>query len=226
MNNRNNKIDDGFNSELVNGATFDGIFEIPHVYAPQKIYIPSSVIPFSMRNRSQAHEEFVHFYEHDIMFADILSDMEYRTAELSVFPGVITPDFSLYRDMPLTHQISNTYFNRAVGHYMQSKGLYVIPNIRWGDERSYTRVFSDYEVPFAFAGVDRYSIVSVGSYGCMKSRENRFYFSEGLNAMLDELEPVVVLVYGSMPDEVFGPHEGRTSFVHFPDWTSSIRRCG
>ena len=30
--------------------------------------------------------------------------------------------------------------NRAVGHYLQSQGLYVIPNIRWGDERSFTTV--------------------------------------------------------------------------------------
>ena len=219
-----NKIVDGFNPELVYGATFDGIFEIPHVYAPKKINIPSSVIPFSMRNRSQAQEEIVHFYEHDAKFADILEDIENKTAELSEFRGVITPDFSLYRDMPLTHQISNTYFNRAVGCYLQSKGLYVIPNIRWGDERSYSRIFGANEIPFAFAGVDRYSIVSVGTYGCMKNRENRFFFSEGLNAMLYELEPEFVLVYGSMPDEIFGPHEGKTTFVHFPDWTSSKRR--
>lgn len=224
MNNYINKINDGFNPELVNGATFDGVFEIPHVYAPNEKIIPSSMIPFSMRNRSQTHEEFVHFYEHDVNFTDILEDIEYHTAELSEFRGVITPDFSLYRDMPLTHQISNTYFNRAVGYYLQSKGLYVIPNIRWGDERTYTRYFGKNEVPLAFAGVDKRGIVAVGSYGCIKNRENRFYFCEGLAALLDELEPKVVIVYGAMPDDVFSPYKERAIFKHFSDWTSTKRR--
>ena len=215
------KIIDGFNSELVRGAAFDGVFEIPYIQAPDEIIIPSAVIPFSVRSRSQSNEEFVHFYEHDICFADILSKVRERTAELSVFCGVITPDFSLYRDMPLTHQISNTYFNRAVGYYFQTQGLYVVPNIRWGDERSYTRFFFEDEIPFAFAGVDKHSIVSVGSYGCLKNPENRFYFKEGLAAMLDELEPQVVLVYGAMPEDVFDPYIDRTCFVNYPDWTST-----
>ena len=224
MNNRNNKIDDGFKSELVNGATFDGIFEIPHVCAPKEIKIPLSVIPYSLRNRSQSHNDFVHFYEHDTKFAEILTDVKYHTAELSEFCGVITPDFSLYRDIPFANQISNTYFNRAVGYYMQTQGLYVIPNIRWGDERTYTRCFGKNEVPLAFAGADKHSIVAVGSYGCMKNRDNRFYFSEGLTAMINELEPKVVLVYGSMPDDVFGPHKGKTRFINYSDWTSTQRR--
>lgn len=218
------KTEDGFNPELVNGATFDGLFEIPHIFAPKKIKIPSSLIPFSVRKQSHTHAECVHFYEYDVKFAGILEDVKYHTAELSEFFGVITPDYSLYRDMPFTHQISNTYFNRAVGYYLQSHGLYVIPNIRWGDERTYTRCFGESEVPLAFAGVEKHSIVSVGSYGCMRNRDNRFYFSEGLTAMINELEPKVVLVYGSMPDDIFGPHKGRTHFINFPDWTSTQRR--
>ena len=53
--------------------------------------------------------------------------------------------------------------NRAVGCYLQSHGVYVIPNVRWGDERSYTTV----ELPekFAFLGVPKNSIVSIGTYG-------------------------------------------------------------
>ena len=112
--------------------------------------------------------------------------------------------------------------NRAVGCYLQSQGLYVIPNVRWGDERSYTTV----ELPekFAFLGVPKNSIVSIGTYGCIKSRENKQYFVEGLSAMLDELSPEVVLVYGGMPESIFGQFKGKTKFVNYPDWISTKRR--
>lgn len=44
-------IDDGCNPELVVGARFDGIFEIPVIERPAHITIPDSIVPFSERNR-------------------------------------------------------------------------------------------------------------------------------------------------------------------------------
>lgn len=41
--------------------------------------------------------------------------------------------------------------------------------------------------------------------------------------MLDELEPEYVLIYGSMPDSIFGDLVDRTNFVHYRDWTSKVR---
>ncbi len=37
------------------------------------------------------------------------------------FRGVITPDFSVYRDMPLVMQQWNIYRSRAIGHWLQEK---------------------------------------------------------------------------------------------------------
>ena len=39
---------------------------------------------------------------------------------LSKYGGVITPDYSLYRDMPLSMQIWNIFRSRALGSYLQS----------------------------------------------------------------------------------------------------------
>ena len=215
-------IDDGFNAELVANAYFEGIMEIPILSKPKEIIIPSAVIPFSMANRSTDHSEFLHFYEHDKRFSDVLTATKEQLSVLQEFAGVISPDCSLYRDMPLCLQIANTYMNRAVGYYLQSQELYVIPNVRWGDERTYTTV----ELPekIAFLGVPRNSIVSIGTYGCIKSAKNKRYFQEGLTAMLDELTPQVVLVYGAMPDSIFAPVKDRARFVNFPDWISTKRR--
>lgn len=211
-------IDDGFRSDLVNGATFQGIFEIPELPKPKEMIIPKNIIPVTSMKYTKNHSEFVGFYVHDIKFSDVLTSTDDYLDELSKFPGVISPDCSLYRDMPLCLQIANTYMNRAVAHHLQSKGLYVIPNVRWGDERSYTRCL--FPEPFAFTGIPKHSIVSIGSYGCIYSSEDKKYFYAGLKAMLDELEPKIVIVYGSDSPKIFEPFKSRCKFVFYKDWMS------
>ena len=213
---RNMIIDDGFRADLVETAFFDGVFEIPIIEKPTQIIIPEGLIPFSIREQDKYHKFFVCFYEYDTRFFDCLTATDKYLDDLRLFPGIISPDCSLYLDMPLCLQIANIYMNRAIGCYLQSKGLYVIPNIRWGDKRTYTTK----ELPekVAFLGVSKHSIVSIGTYGCIRSKESKRIFREGLEAMLDELEPEVALVYGSMPEEVFSGLGNRTCFVNYPDW--------
>ena len=52
----------------------------------------------------------------------------------------------------------------------------------------------------AFSGVEKHSIVSVSTYGCIQAKEDKIYFKAGLEAMMETLEPEVVLVYGPMPE--------------------------
>lgn len=212
-------IDDGFNARLVETAMFAGLLEIPTINKPDKFIVPTAMIPFSKRKYSNNFNEALVFYEHDIRFRDFLTEIDKYIGELSKFPVVVSPDCSLYVDMPLVLQMTNAYLSRQVGHYLQTKGLYVIPNVRWGDERSYTRIIPN-EVPFAFLGIEKHSIVSIGTYGCSKTREELHHLREGLRAMAMELEPEVVLVYGSISDSVFKEFQSKIQFVHYPDWIS------
>ena len=75
----------------------------------------------------------------------------------------------------------------------------------------------------AFFGVDKGSVVSIGSYGCVKTGDEKRHFRAGLEAMLNCIEPEAVLVYGSMPEDVFRDFESSTEFVHHPDWTTYIK---
>ena len=211
-------IDDGFNPELVETAFFDGVLEIPKLEAPKEVILPERLIPFTRRNSSADFSEMLVFYEQDVKFSGILQNPEDYIDDFRRFRGIVSPDFSLYCDMPLQAQMNNVYRNRALGCFFQRHGIYVIPNVRWGDERSYTTAV----LPecFAFLGVPRHSIVSIGTYGCIQGKENTRHFRDGLAAMIDCLEPEVVLVYGSMPDRIFAPVANRTRFVQHPDWIS------
>ena len=71
---------------------------------------------------------------------------------------------------------------------------------------------------FAFLGIPKHSIVSIGTYGCIQGSENFQYFRDGLTAMLDNLEPEIVLVYGAMPKRIFASVASRTNFIQYPDW--------
>ena len=85
----------------------------------------------------------------------------------------------------------------------------MIPNIRWGDESTYS---------FCFLGVSEGGIVSVSTHGCMKSKRDEESFRNGLAEMLNRLAPSDVLVHGKMPAQVFGDFERRTNFHRYASW--------
>ena len=213
-------LTDGCNSELVQGASFDGMFEMPVIKRPRKILIPDAMVPFSVADKVKPNAFAVCTYENDSEFRDLIINPEQYVEKLKQYQGFITPDCSVYRDMPLAVQITNIYRSRAIGYYMQKQGIYVIPNVRWGDERTYTTKFFPERI--AFSGIEKDSIVAVGSYGQLQNKINRYYFTEGMMAMMETLMPKVVLVYSKMPDEIENLYPN-TKFVEYPDWTSVIR---
>ena len=213
-------LTDGCNPEFVIGADFDGIFEIPIIKKPKRYTIPKNLVPFSKMAKADPKSFAVCEYENDSEFRDILLHPDDYIAILKGDQGFISPDCSVYRDMPLAVQITNIYRSRAIGYCFQKQGVYVIPCVRWGDERTYTRKFLPERI--AFSGIEKHSIVSVGSYGQLKDRVNRYYFEAGMDAMMETLEPEIVLVYSKMPDEVEGKYP-QTRFVEYPDWTSLVR---
>ena len=219
-------IDDGYAPELLEGAAFDGELEIPFIRGTWDLTPPRFLCPFSKRGATRMGDEYICFYEHDFRFRKVLEHTAKCLAQISCkFSAIVSPDCSLYRDMPLVLQIMNTYLNRAVGHYFQRNGIKVIPNVRWGDRRSY---FGTCRIePFAFLGVEKGSAVSIGTYGCIATAEDRLFFSEGLDAMLKAIKPTKVLVYGNMPDDLFPANiRIKSEFIHYTDWMTLKRKGG
>lgn len=213
-------LTDGCNPELVKGAEFDGIFEIPVIKRPKKIVIPQNLVPFSKMDKADRRTFAVCEYENDSEFRDLLLNPDAYIEILKQYQGFISPDCSLYRDMPLAIQITNIYRNRAIGYCFQKHGVYVIPCVRWGDERTYTTKVLPEKI--AFLGVEKHSIVSIGTYGQLKDRVNRYYLEAGLDSMMEALEPEVVLVYSKLPEDIKARYM-QTQFVEYPDWTSVVR---
>ena len=186
---------DVFRAFLVKNAQFSSDLEIPCI-APGAS-LPERMIPFSKAISSTDYDQWVHFYEDDANFERIWNNPEKYLPILRKFKGVISPDFSLYRDMPLVMQQWNTYRGHAIGHWLQENGIPVITNVRWGDERTYD---------LCCAGVPRKNIIAVGSHGCIKLVREREFFKRGLDYAVKKLCPQTIIVYGTAPDAVFGEY--------------------
>lgn len=183
---------DVFHAFLVHDARYDGKLEIP-IIEPE-MALPNRLISFSKAMKTDDFDQWVHFYEDDAGFECVWNKPRVYLSRLKKFNGVITPDFSIYRDMPLVMQAWNTYRGRALGHWWQSNDMVVLPNLRMGDERTYE---------FCCSGIQRGGTVCVGSHGCIKIREERRYFKQGLDVIVNRLKPKCIVVYGSAPKELF-----------------------
>lgn len=200
-------LDDGFHSYLTAGAALVGDPGIPMLVNMHNIEIPKDIIPFEKCRKEQDKRKYVHFYMHDRYFAPVLTATQKYVDLLKQFDGVITPDCTMLVGQAKCLLQTNTYFNRAVGVYLQQQGIPVIPNIRWSDESS---------LDYCFLGVPKNSIVAVSTHGCIRTNRDKELWKVCLQAMLQELNPSDVLVHGYMPDSVFGPFVSQTNFHRYP----------
>ncbi len=169
-------------------------------------HVPESLIGFNYIKTKKHHEKCVHFYLDDYQFERVWSKPELYADNLMKFDSVFTPDFSLYLDMPMPLQIFNTYRNRLLGAYWQSRGMTVIPTLSWSNDKSYS---------FCFEGVEPGGVVTISTVGCYRNKHANKLFLEGLDEMVHRLEPKKVLVYG----KDIGIVNSKTEFIFFENET-------
>ena len=183
---------DVFNAFLVKNANYAGDEEIPCVKTSD--LLPEKVIPFSKAINSKKYDSWVHFFEHDQRFERLWNNPRKYLPIIKRFKGIISPDYSLYYDMPFVMQKWNTYRGKALGHWLTENGVEVIPNVRWGDERTFE---------LSTLGVEQNKTIAVGTHGCIKTVEGKRMFIRGFDYVVQALKPKTIIVYGRMPDKIF-----------------------
>ena len=207
---------DVFHSFLVKNADYDGYIELPKIKTSN--FIPEKLVSFS-KAMSYTWTDFdcwVMFYEHDIKFERLWNNPKKYLTKLKKFKGVISPDFSLYRNMPLCMQKWNTYRGRALAVWLQNNGIEIIPNIRFGDERTYS---------FCFDGIEENKTIAIGTHGCIKEKENRLFFEIGLARLIKRLSPKIIIIYGNAPDKIFDVYRSKgINIISFESEFSKSRK--
>jgi hypothetical protein len=129
----------------------------------------------------------VHFFIHDYRFEGVWSHPKRHLGLIQSIGVVLSPDFSVYCNMPRCVQIYNTYRNRWMGAMWQRHGVTVIPTLAWGGPETYD---------FAFAGVPEHSVVCIRSQTARNKPWLLKMFCDGVLELVRQKHPSTILVYG------------------------------
>lgn len=157
-------------------------------------YIPKDLIGFNYRNKKVSKCVGLHFYLDDYQFERVWNQPERYIDVFKKYGCILSPDFSLYTDMPKPMKMWNTYRSRFLGQYYQKQGIKVIPTISWADEDTYS---------FCFKGIPKGSIVSISTVGVIKNKKATELWKKGVNEMIKQIKPSKILIYGLKIDYEF-----------------------
>lgn len=169
--------------------------------------IPDKLIPYSDRYACDTSQpgQAVHFFLDDYRFETVWSKPERALSRVQRVGMALTPDFSLWREMPLSMQLWQVYRARWCGAWMQHHGVAVIPTISWSTKASYK---------FCFEGLAGSPVVAVSTVGTT-GEETKALFFEGLDAMFGYIAPRVILCYGSSLRDELPARYHDVNFVYF-----------
>lgn len=161
-------------------------------------FIPTDMIGFNYAKSNDRKDVGIHFYIDDYQFERIWNDPEKYVDILMEYDCILSPDFSLYMDMPMAMKIWNIYRSRQIGAYYQSKGIKVIPTISWAEAETFE---------FCFQGIPKGSVVSISTIGVKRDEDAMKIWTNGVTEMIKQIEPSAILIYGGKLEYDYGDVE-------------------
>lgn len=155
-------------------------------------FIPDTLAAWNMPRHREYAGQFggaLHFFLDDYRFETAWSSPERLLPRVKAVGATLTPDFSLWRDMPRPAQVWNVYRNRWCGAYWQSEGVEVIPTACWGTSDTFD---------FCFDGIPSGSTVAISSMGIRSSVLDIELFRDGVKELISRTQPQRVLAYGQL----------------------------
>ena len=187
----------GYNLDLLSGCNFtNDYWQMPIIY--NNDIVPDDLIGFNYAGTSKQKDLGIHFYLDDYQFERVWNCPERYVDMFKEYDCILSPDFSLYSDMPLAMKVWNVYRSRLLGAYYQSNGIPVIPTISWAEKET---------CDFCFRGVPRESSLSISTIGVKQNKDAMRIWLEGVKEMLKVLNPKTILIYGGKIPFDFGDRE-------------------
>ena len=192
--NERHRTNDTYNLEIVDIENSSNDFwQMPIINNDD--FIPDDLTGFNYAKTSKNKKTGIHFYIDDYQFERLWNNPSEYVDTLREYECILSPDFSLYTDMPMPMKIWNIYRSRQIGQYYQSMGIKVIPTISWCEEETFK---------FCFKGIPKGSVVSVSTIGVKKDDSALNLWKKGMDEMIRQIEPSTILVYGGIIDYDYG----------------------
>jgi hypothetical protein len=152
------------NTELFLQNSYYGIgkYDIPIIYRQKPDLKGLSFMGFhnTKLKDTKNHDKTIHFFMDDVKFDRVLRYPKHYAPLIRQYKQTLSPDSSLYTNMPLAKQIDSVFRRRYCSACWQSQGITVIPAVGWGDERSFE---------FCFDGIEQGAVVAVSALGSKKN---------------------------------------------------------
>lgn len=171
----------------------EGFYQMPKLDPVS--YIPKDLIGFNYMLTSEDYDSGVHFYVDDYQFERIWNQPNTYLERIQDFDCMLTPDFSLYQEMPIAMKIWNTYRSRLIGQIAQRLGIIVIPTVSWCERQTFD---------FCFDGLPKRATLSISTIGVKQEEYNFSLWKDGVDEMIKRLEPKTLLIYGGKVDYDYG----------------------
>ena len=178
----------------------DDFWQMPVIQCDDDI--PNDLMGFNYAMSSKNKDTWIHFFVDDYQFERIWNNPEKYVDILGEYRGILSPDFSLYLDMPMPMKIWNTYRSRQIGAFYQQKGIPVIPTLSWAEATTFD---------FCFKGIPEESIIAVSTIGVKEDKEALKIWEAGMSEAMRQIKPQTVIVYGGKLDFDYG----KTEVIYF-----------
>ena len=184
---------DAYNLDEYDESATEGFYQMPVIEPVQ--HIPRDLIGFNYALTAPDKTSGIHFYVDDYQFERGWNQPDMYLDKLSEFDCMLTPDFSLYTEMPIAMKIWNTYRSRLIGQMAQRMGITVIPTVSWCEAETFS---------FCFDGLPKRSVLSISTIGVKSEDYNFSLWKAGVDEMIKRLKPKTLLIYGGKVDYDFG----------------------
>lgn len=192
--NERHRTNDTYNLSLVDiESSSNNFWQMPIIKNDK--YIPKELIGFNYAKTSKEKNVGIHFYLDDYQFERVWNKPEDYIDILKQYECILSPDFSLYMDMPMPMKIWNIYRSRQIGQYYQQQGIKVIPTLSWAEKETFD---------FCFEGIPEGSIVSISTIGVKQNKEALKIWEAGVDELIKRIKPSAILIYGGKLDYDYG----------------------
>lgn len=178
-----------FGADLLDNARFVGNEELP--FSPG-IILKADILeglPFDhVSDRIIPPGTWLHFYVHDVRFLRFLESPEAWLRRIRRFAGVIGMDNSAYFRLTLCEQKHSVFLNRFADLWLHKHGIPHVPNVTWGDWRSFS---------WCFDGIESGKTIAVSTHGCIGTDDDRRRFLDGLSEAVSVLHPPSIVFHGN-----------------------------
>lgn len=211
------KVEDTFKAFLIEGAHFMDGEEYPIIeewMVPDEVSEDIKIIPFGrIKEVKHIEDYYICFFCRDKDFNCVRNNPRKYLNLFRRAKGIIGFDFSVYCDMKKVKQKSQMNDNLSYTFFYGFRYVKVIPNVRPGNDETVENYLKAFP---------RNSIIAIGSYGCVDTMKEKERFIHFLDTILPELKPRIIVVYGAMPEDVFGGYINEYRFIQVDPYISTV----